>query len=233
MTPAAKARTPAVRLQVALDTETLEEALTLARQLEPYADIIEAGTPLIKAEGIRAVTALKKAFPKKKVCADIKTSDAGYYEVRMAAKAGADIITVLADAHNETLEEALRAAQEFKVEIMADLIVSKRPVSRLADIIGIRHEKTGLHYVLVHSGFDRQRARKSPLTDLIMCSRLRDRPRMAVAGGLHLDTIKQVLEFPVDIVIVGGGICRSGKPVEAATAIRKAIQQKSTAEDES
>jgi len=85
------------RLQVALDFETLDDALAISREVAPFIDILEAGTPLIKSEGVRAIQTLKDAHPDKLVCADLKTVDAGYLEVKMAAKAKADIVTVLAD----------------------------------------------------------------------------------------------------------------------------------------
>lgn len=212
-------------LQVALDFEVIEGALAMAEKIVDHVDILEAGTPLIKGEGIRAVRALKKAFPDKLVCADLKTADAGYIEVRMAARANADIVTVLADAYHVTLSEALRAAKEFKVKIMADLIMSRIPVSRLADIIGINYEGTEIHYVCVHSGLDRQAARRAPLSELDSVNRLRNRPRLAVAGGLRVTDIPDLLKFPLAIIIVGGGITRAKNPKRAAQAFQNALDK--------
>ncbi|MEJ2296545.1 MAG: orotidine 5'-phosphate decarboxylase, partial [Candidatus Lokiarchaeota archaeon] len=79
------------KLQVALDLIDLEKALRIAEKVASSADIIEAGTPLIKSEGIGAVEVLKDNFPDKLICADLKTADAGYLEVKMAANANADI----------------------------------------------------------------------------------------------------------------------------------------------
>ncbi|MHC5039293.1 MAG: orotidine 5'-phosphate decarboxylase / HUMPS family protein, partial [Planctomycetota bacterium] len=48
------------KLQVALDFVNLKRALKVAREsVEGGADILEAGTPLIKSEGLDAVRALK------------------------------------------------------------------------------------------------------------------------------------------------------------------------------
>jgi 3-hexulose-6-phosphate synthase len=214
------------RLQVALDCETLDDALALAKKVAPFVDILEAGTPLIKAEGMWAVSALKETHKDKMICADLKTADAGYLEVRLAAQAGADIVTVLADAYDETLLEALRAAHDFHVEIMADLIMSRLPISRLADIIGIRFKETEIHYACVHSGLDKQATRQSPLSELASVTRLRDRPRLAVAGGIRASDIPRILAYPVEIVIVGGGITRAKYPVKAAKVLQNAIQKK-------
>jgi 3-hexulose-6-phosphate synthase len=214
-----------VKLQVALDFENLSDALKMAEQVSPYVDIMEAGTPLIKAEGIGAVKALKKAYPDRAICADLKTADAGYLEVRMAAQASADIVTVLADAYNETLIGALKAAHEFKVEVMADLIVSRIPISRLADILGLSYKGTDIHYACVHSGLDTRAARRAPLSELESVSRLRGHPCLAVAGGLRVADLPKILAYPIEIVIAGGGITKAKNPARAAQAFQRKIRK--------
>ena len=210
-------------LQVALDFEILDEALALAKKVAPFVDIIEAGTPLIKSEGIRVVQILKEAHPDKLICADLKTADAGYLEVRMAAQAKADIVTILADAYDVTIVEALRASHDFHVEIMADLIMSRSPAIRLAGLIDLKYEDTKLHYALVHSGLDRQTSRRAPLLELELVERLRAHPKLAVAGGIRVSDIPNILAYPVDIIIVGGAITRAKNPNMAAKKIRNAI----------
>ena len=80
-----------MKLQVAIDLLTTEAALELAGQVAEYVDIIELGTPLIKAEGLSVITAVKDAHPDKIVFADLKTMDAGELEADIAFKAGADL----------------------------------------------------------------------------------------------------------------------------------------------
>jgi len=212
-------------LQVALDLETLDEALAIAEKVAPFVDILEVGTPLIKSVGVQAIQTLKEAHPDKLVCADLKTADAGYLEVRMAALAKADIVTILADAYDVTIKEALRAAHEFHVEIMADLIMSRSPAIRLAGLIDIKYEDTKLHYALVHSGLDRQASRRAPLLELELVTRLQEHPRLAVAGGIRVADIPKLLAYPLNIIIVGGGITRAENPSKTAKKIRNAIQK--------
>ncbi|MFX1259114.1 MAG: 3-hexulose-6-phosphate synthase [Promethearchaeota archaeon] len=213
------------RLQVALDFENIEDALTIAKEVAPFVDIFEAGTPLIKSEGVRVIRILKEAYPNKLICADLKTADAGYLEVRMAAKAKADIVTVLADAYNITIKEALRAAHEFQVEIIVDLIMSRKPSKRLAEIINISHNGTKIHYALVHSGLDRQSSRRAPLSELDSITHIQNHPRLAIAGGIREMDIPQLLAYPLDIIIIGGGITRAENPGNAAEKIQKVIHK--------
>ena len=85
-----------VRLQVALDFVDNSRALKSAREaVEGGADIVEVGTPLLKAEGLDAVRMLHKEFPHLPIVCDAKTMDAGRGEVEIAAKAGASIVTIL------------------------------------------------------------------------------------------------------------------------------------------
>ncbi|MFX1470227.1 MAG: orotidine 5'-phosphate decarboxylase / HUMPS family protein [Promethearchaeota archaeon] len=199
----------------------------VAKKVAPFVDILEAGTPLIKSEGMRVIQSLKNAHPDKLICADLKTADAGYLEVKMAAQTKADIVTILADAYNVTIEEALRAAHEFHVEIMADLIMARSPVITLASIMDLNYKDTKVHYALVHSGIDRQASRRAPLLEVESVLRLRDRPKLAVAGGIRAEDIPKLLSYPLDIIIIGGGITRVDNPAKVAENIRNAINKPS------
>src|SRR2546429_6196661 len=96
-------------LQVALDPVHLKRGLLAAKEaVEGGADWIEAGTPLVKSEGMEVVRQLKKSFPGKTIVADLKTMDTGAFEVEIAAKAGADVITVMGVTDDATILEAGR-----------------------------------------------------------------------------------------------------------------------------
>jgi 3-hexulose-6-phosphate synthase/6-phospho-3-hexuloisomerase len=210
-------------LQVALDLESVDQALQIASEVAPFVDVLEAGTPLIKSEGIGVVQKLKNAHPDKLICADLKIADAGYLEVRMAAKSKANIVTVLADAYNITIVETLRAAHEFNVEIMADLIMSRKPAKRLKEIIELNYKNKKLHYSLVHSGLDRQESRHSPLLEIDSVANIQNRPKLAIAGGITQSDIPKLKSYPIDIIIIGGAITRAATPIKVAEEIRKLI----------
>ena len=86
-------------LQLALDFANLSQALRVAEEATQAGEIwLEAGTPLIKSEGVEAVRRLRAEFPAHTIVADMKVMDAGRVEVEIAAKAGANIVAVLGAA---------------------------------------------------------------------------------------------------------------------------------------
>src|SRR3972149_4036842 len=148
-------------IQVALDLLNLPTALQIAREAvkgilaETDGDIskawIEAGTPLIKSEGMNAVRELRKEFPGHTICADMKVMDAGAAEVEMAAKAGANVVFLLGVAPDSCISEAILAGKKYGVKIAADLISVKDPEARAIEL-----EKMGIDIVNIHVGLDQQ-----------------------------------------------------------------------------
>ena len=84
-------------VQISLDVTTIEEAIETAEMaVRAGVDWLEAGTPLILAEGLRCVRELHARFPEIPIVADLKTMDGGYLEAEMMAKAGASFVVVMA-----------------------------------------------------------------------------------------------------------------------------------------
>ena len=112
-----------VVLQVALDLLNAHRAIEIAKKSgKGGADWIEAGTPLIKSEGMEIIRQLREIFPNHIIVADLKTMDTGSLETEMAAKAGADIICILAASNDNTIKEARESAKKYGIKIMVDLI---------------------------------------------------------------------------------------------------------------
>ena len=171
-----------VVLQVALDILELKRALQIAQEsLEGGADWIEVGTPLIKSEGMQAIRSMRDHFPDSVIVADMKVADTGTMEVEMAAKAGADIVCVLADADDSVIAEAMRAARLYGIRIMADLINVKDPVGRAHEL-----EAMGVDIMCAHAGIDQQMTGKNSLELLKSLSDQVHIP-LAIAGGIDAE----------------------------------------------
>ena len=214
-------------LQVALDFENLSRALTAAREaVEGGADWVEAGTPLIKSEGLDAVRELKRAFPQHRVVADLKVMDTGAFEVEIAAKAGADIVTVLGAADDDTIAEAVRGGELYGAEVMVDLLNVPDPVARAQ-----RVTQLGAAAVCWHVGIDMQMQAKTPFEALETLARASPIP-VAVAGGLTSESVAQATRAGAMILIVGGAITKSPDIVSATRAIRTAIDARTEVKSE-
>src|SRR6266542_5700458 len=108
-------------VQLSLDLTSIEEALHVAEiGVRAGVDWLEAGTPLILAEGLHGVRALRERFPDTPIVADLKTMDGGYLEAEMMAKAGATHVVVMARAHEETLKCVVKAGRDYGVKVMGD-----------------------------------------------------------------------------------------------------------------
>lgn len=108
-------------IQIALDQTNLPAAIEVANNVESFVDVIEVGTILAFAEGMNAVSTLRKNHPDHILVCDMKTTDGGAILSRMAFEAGANWITVSAAAHIATIEACKKVADEFGGEIQIEI----------------------------------------------------------------------------------------------------------------
>ncbi len=208
-------------LQVALDFMHLKRALQAAKEaVEGGADWVEAGTPLIKSEGVEVVRQLRKMFPGTIIVADLKVMDTGALEVEIAAKAGANVITVMGVTDDATILEAVKAARRYGAKIMVDLMRVKDKPKRAKEL-----EALGVDYLNLHVSIDEQMIAHTPLQELKDVVKASNLP-VAVAGGLNSETVAQAVEAGARIVIVGGAIIKAEKVAEATRTIKKAIDER-------
>jgi 3-hexulose-6-phosphate synthase/6-phospho-3-hexuloisomerase len=192
-------------VQISLDLTSLEEALTTARvALDAGVDWLEAGTPLILAEGLHGVRALRAEFPGTPIVADLKTMDGGYLEAEMMAKAGATHVVVMARAHEETVKCVVAAGRDHGISVMGDNL-------GCPDMVGAarRLEELGCDYVVHHIGYDERRGiaaagrrMPSPLDQLREVVDAVGIPVQAV-GGLSIEQAIRCPEYGAPLVVIG------------------------------
>ncbi|PNX48958.1 MAG: bifunctional hexulose-6-phosphate synthase/ribonuclease regulator [Thermoplasmata archaeon M11B2D] len=205
-------------LQVALDLLNADRALAIAHEaVKGGADWLEAGTPLIKSEGMDVIRKLREQFPAKTIVADMKTMDTGALETEMAAKAGADVICLLAASDNSTIADAVKSARKYGVKIMVDLMgISNHPKRAHA------LEKLGVDFLCIHVGIDEQMQGKKPRQVLASLEKQTTLP-IAVAGGLNSETVAEMIQIGASIIIVGSAITKAKNVAEATKTIKKAL----------
>lgn len=211
-----------MKLQVALDLIEPSLAVSMARRLceAKAADIIEAGTPLIKAAGIYVVSALRIACPNIDIMADLKTMDVGALEARLAIEAGASMVSVLGAAANETITEFVNETKRLGGKSMIDMISIKDPINRVRELLsnGLKPDYVGLHL-----GIDVQRSRGLSIDDLIdEAVKIKSMYGLgvAIAGGINESVARRLRDTNVDIVVVGRAITQASDPVASAKNLR-------------
>ncbi|WP_077605074.1 3-hexulose-6-phosphate synthase [Oceanobacillus sojae] len=209
-----------MKLQLALDLVDIQGAIELVKEVEEYVDVVEIGTPVVINEGLKAVKEVKAAFPDLTVLADLKIMDAAGYEVSQAAAAGADIITILGAAEDESIKGAVEEAKKQGKQILVDMIAVKDIETRAKEL-----DELGADYICVHTGYDLQAVGQNSFEDLHTIKGVVKNAKTAIAGGIKLETLAEVVKHQPDLVIVGGGITGKEDKKAAASEIKELILQ--------
>jgi 3-hexulose-6-phosphate synthase len=205
-------------VQISLDLTNIDEALeTAAMAMRAGVDWLEAGTPLILAEGLHGVRKLREAFPGIPIVADLKTMDGGYLEAEMMAKAGATHVVVMARAHEETIKCVVNSGRDFGIQVMGDNLGCEDMIAAAKWL-----EDLGCDYVIHHIGYDERRGiaarglrMPSPLDQLREVVNAVKIPVQAV-GGLSLEQAIQCPEYGAPLVVLGAPLTIDGDSFKTA-----------------
>ena len=206
-------------VQISLDIITIDEAVATAEMaIRAGVDWLEAGTPLIIAEGMNGVRALRERFPQTPIVADLKTMDGGYLEAELMAKAGATHVVVMARAHEETIRCVVKAGHDYGVEVMGDNLACDDMVA------GARWlEDLGCDYVIHHIGYDERRGiaargqrMPSPLDQLRDVVAAVSVPVQAV-GGLTLEQAINTPAYGAPLVVLGAPLAIDADAFQTAS----------------
>ena len=132
-------------VQISLDIVEIPEALETAEMaLRAGIDWLEAGTPLIIAEGMNGVRELRNRFPDTPIVADLKTMDGGWLEAELMAKAGATQVVVMSQAREETIRCVVQAGKDLGVQGPGQLVGHANAGQRLHGVIW--RQAVGIHH---------------------------------------------------------------------------------------
>lgn len=194
-----------MRLQVAIDRVTIEEALKLVNEFDGLADIIEIGTSLIKDYGLLILSKINLNKNKSLILGDIKTIDEGAYEFEMGYKCGFDILTVMGNSSLETIEKCYEVSKKYRKGIMIDLLECSedkiRKISNFKDAI-----------YCIHTSTDKKN-QGSFINELEKFNKeFPNIKHIAVSGGVKLENIEIFKNYNIDIVVVGSAITSKENP---------------------
>ncbi|TSB47967.1 Fe-S cluster assembly protein HesB [Alkalicoccobacillus porphyridii] len=204
-----------MKLQLALDRLSWDRCFQLTEDVQESIDIIEIGTGVIKEYGMAIVREMRKRYPHHIILADMKICDAGKHEAAQAFEAGADIATVMAFAPQATIIETLETARSLQKEMMVDLLGVTEPqlVQELVQL--------GVTFVGLHLGKDQQKQQQigSELFDLVEGLSV----RTAVAGGVTLKSLPDIIAYQPNVIIVGSGLTKAEDPHTMAKQFKEEI----------
>lgn len=204
-------------LQVALDTDTTAQALTVARQVADVVDVVEAGTLLIYQEGMDAVRDLRAIAPDKIILADAKVADAGGHVGQVAKEAGADWMTCINAATVPTMAQAQK-----QIEVQVELYEGWDNKERAQEWLD-----NGIDQVVYHQSRDAKAAGQTwGEKDLNAVKNLIDMGfKVSVTGGVKPEVLKLFKGVPVYTFIAGRAIHGADDPHAAALEFKNEIDR--------
>lgn len=198
-----------MKLQIAFDITDLENAISIAKKVAEFGDILEIGTLLIYKNGIKAIERFREEFPKKTLMADVKIIDRGKEAVATMASAGADWVTVMAGTGKEVIHSAATMAHQYNVKIMLDL-VDANSLGQTA----LEAKNLGVDALLFHQAYDE----KDTLILLDKWEMVRGNTPLPifVSAKITRTTIHNILNIKPDGIIIGKSIIDADEPAQEA-----------------
>ena len=204
-----------MKLQYAMDTFSMEEALDKVNCLLGVVDVFEIGTPMLLRYGLEAVRTLRAHYPQACLLADAKIMDGGELEADMCYQAGANITTVMGLANPGTLEGALRSARRCGGRLLADMLNVTDLTAQAAHL----HDM-GVDLICVHNATDVLDMQRT-VAEAQRVAQAVPPECLVIAGGINPDTVAQLKRFNPGTLIVGHAITVAHNPREMALTLRR------------
>jgi bifunctional enzyme Fae/Hps len=183
-------------LQIAFN-DSLKSALAILPDIVRSDRIlIEAGTPLIKREGMQGIRALRQGWHGQ-IVADIKTTDGALDEVNMVRAAGATAATVMGSSPVETLSLFIERCNQLGMDSMIDMLGVSDPLDTL------RRLRVPPTVVVLHRGRDEETTR-GKVIQYRHVKRIRSKYDVLIsaAGGVDLKEARSAIFNGANIVVV-------------------------------
>jgi bifunctional enzyme Fae/Hps len=163
----------------------------------PFNDriLIEAGTPFIKREGLRGISAISSIW-RGGIVADLKTLDGAIDEVIFVNNSGATSATVLGSAPTETLNLFIDTCEKNKMDSMIDMLGVEEPLKVLMKL------KKPPTVVVLHKGRDEENTR-GKVIKYKHINKIRSKfdVLISAAGGIDLREARSAIFNGADIVV--------------------------------
>jgi 3-keto-L-gulonate-6-phosphate decarboxylase len=207
-----------MKLVLSIDLLDERRALEVAAQAEPFFDMVEIGTSLLKLSGVGVVERMRQRCSGKPVFVDSKIIDGPEKEAKLMCQSGASMFSMLACASDQAVSTVLEIADQAGVDVMFDM-------QRVVDYEGrcVRLKTLGARYLCVHKNPDCGENLVSGFREYLAIQRLSGLS-MAIAGGVNLEALAQVKPILApEMVIIGKAVTMAPDVAMAARAFREMV----------
>jgi 3-hexulose-6-phosphate synthase len=205
-----------MKIQISFDGIELENELSIAKKIAPYADSLEVGSTLLYKYGISAIKRFRETFPDKIILADAKIVDRGKQTVTLLADAGADWITVMAGTSKNVIHSACTTAHNLGKKIMLDLL----DASSLGQS-ALEAQSMGVDALLLHKPYDEDDALK--FLDQWEMVRGNSSLPIYISGKFTRDMVDKIKSINPGGIVIGKTIVQAENPEEEAQFFKEAL----------
>lgn len=213
-----------MKLQIAFDLLDLERCLSIAKEVEQYADRFEIGAPLLYMFGVTAIERFRAQFPKKILLAETQIVDHGKDITNICIKAGADWLTVMAGTDKHVIHSVCSTAGNTKKDVMLDLLDTNLLGQSAMDA-----KNLGVDAILFHKSHDEAQAFVS--IDEWDIVRGNTNLPIYIGSGINKTNIEKVISLRPDGIIIGRAITEAKDAAQEAAYFHQIIKQ-AKSEDE-
>lgn len=205
-------------LQISFDIPDLEKAISIARQVHEFADILEVGTPLIYAHGTHAIKRFTEEFPKKQILADSKIVDRGKESAELLRNTDCHWITVMAGTSKSVIHATASSARASTTKVMLDLIDSPEYGQS-----ALEAKNLGVDAILLHESYDGDQT----LTFLDRWDMIRGNTELPIFIAARVSRLNfdDIMRLNPDGIIIGKAIIESQNPRQEAEFFYNAIKR--------
>lgn len=208
------------KLQVALDVYDKDEAIQIVKEIANEIDVIEIGTILCLSEGMHAIRKMRTNFPDKTILADVRIVKAGSKIAEMAFEAGANWVTVMSYATEDTVDAVVKTAKKYNGDVQIELCEGWD-----YDLVRSLREK-GIEQFIYHRSTEvvDQSSASWSAGELTLVDELTGMGcKLSVTGGIKATDIPRFEGKNLFIIIAGRAICQAENRQKAAQSYNEAL----------
>jgi 3-hexulose-6-phosphate synthase len=198
-----------MKIQISFDHVDINRAITIARQVESFADIFEIGSVLIYKYGVEAVKKFSQTFEEKTILADTKIIDRSKDSIAVFSDSGAHWLTVMAGAGKDIIHNATTIAHMQGKKIMLDLL----DASSLGQS-ALEAQTLGVDALMIHQPYvELQQFEFAESWEMV-----RGNTKLPIYCAVHITrkNIHQIVAMRPDGIIIGNAITQAENPEEEA-----------------